>query len=311
MPNWVFNNLQASGSIADIQAFIEKAGKPHTTEFTGKRYQDKNGVWQYDADAIVVEENTDPFSFWNFVRPEESILPVYFGHEKVAKPEGYEDWTMDEKLTHDLKFTGNNSYDWNVRNWGTKWDACDVSADEPTIDEKAGLASVSFSFNTAWGIPEPVFQAIVQQHPELDFNFESEEEQGWGAEYTSSDGDDLDEDGKPMKSLIMTREWDIPDSHADYVERGNEDGCSCSYSDDEDDWYDDCPRVEKEFTVVVQQTYTVKATNAEAAWELADEKLGGVVLDLGENIEATDDGFMFVRDTNSGERLYPTLGGGE
>lgn len=308
MPNHVWNNLQASGTIADIQAFVAKAGKSHTTEFKGKRFQDAEGNWQYDPEMIDTQEDTDPFSFWNFIRPEDEILPVYFGHVKADKPEGYEEWSMEEKFAHDLKFTGNNAYDWNVRNWGTKWDAYDQNADEPFIDEKAGTASVSFSFNTAWSIPEPVFKAVCEQHPELSFSFESEEEQGWGATFASSEVDGA-EDGEPTSTLIMLDEWDIPESHADLVSRGRD--CRCEYDDDEDSWYDDCPRAESVFTVVVQQTYTVTAQNAEAAWELADEKFGALVLDLGEQIEATDEGFMFVKDSNSGERLYPTLGGGE
>lgn len=297
MPNWVYSNLQASGSIADIQAFIEKAGKPHITEFKGKRYQDENGVWQYDSDAIVVQEDTDPFSFWNFIRPEEEILPVYFGHETVAKPDGYEEWDLAKRMEHDLKFTGNNSYDWNVRNWGTKWDACDQSVDEPFIDEKSKTASVSISFSTAWSIPEPVFTAIVQQHPELSFDFESEEEQGWGAAFTSSDGDDVDENGVPTKSLIMTREWDIPDCHQDYVDRDRD--CWACESGDEDDLYEDCPREETDFVVVVERRYIVKAQTAEKAWEIAQDKL--------DTLTAEDSDSFWVVDENTGHKLFPTL----
>lgn len=295
MPNWVYSNLQASGTIADIQAFLEKAGKPHTTEFTGKRYQDENGEWKYDADAIVVQEDTDPFSFWNFVRPEEEILPVYFGHEKSAKPEGYEAWSMEEKFAHDLKFTGNNSYDWNIRNWGTKWDACDQSVDEPFIDEKAGTASVSVSFSTAWSIPEPVLIAIVAQHPELEFSIESEEEQGWGAEYKAS----TDDSGE--RSLELVREWDIPDCHQDYVDRDRD--CWACESGDEDDLYEDCPREETDFVVVVERRYIVKAQTAEKAWELAQDQL--------ETLTPEDLDVSWVIDENSGQRLFPVLEGSE
>lgn len=295
MPNWVYSNVQASGSIADIQAFIDKAGKPHTTEFTGKRYQDENGEWKYDADAIVVEENTDPFSFWNFLAPPEEILPVYFGHEKAEKPEGYEAWSMEDKFAHDLKFTGNNSYDWNIRNWGTKWDACDQSVDDPTIDEKAGKASVSIYFSTAWSIPEPIFQAMCSQHPELEFDFSAEEEQGWGAEYKAS----TDDDGE--RSLELVKEWDIPDCHQDYVDRDRD--CWACESGDEDDLYEDCPREETDFIVVVERRYIVKAQNAEKAWELAQDQL--------ETLTPEDLDVSWVIDENSGQRLFPVLEGSE
>ena len=42
-------------------------------------------------------------------------------------------------------YGANNWYDWSIRHWGTKWDACDSSVDGRTA-----------SFCTAWSCPEPV-----------------------------------------------------------------------------------------------------------------------------------------------------------
>jgi hypothetical protein len=308
MPNHVWNSIGVSGAIADIEAFVAKAGKPHITEFKGKRYQDETGAWKYDPEIIDTHEDTDPFSFWNFIKPDDEILPVYFGHEKSEKPEGYEGWDFAEKMAHDLKFTGNNAYDWNVRNWGTKWDAYDQTFDGVTTDEAIGKASATYSFNTAWSIPVPVFEALCEQHPELSFSFESEEEQGWGATYESSAVDDP-EDGEPTSALLLISEWDIPESHAELVARGRE--CHCEYDDDEDSWYDDCPREERVFTVVVEQTFVVKATDAEKAWELAEEHLNKPIENLPEGVEQSDEYSLFVKNPETGERLYPTLGGGE
>jgi hypothetical protein len=161
------------------------------------------------------------FSFWNFVAPPEDKLGEYFGIHGWA----------DGKQQGD---TPTNWYNWNNENWGTKWDANDQYATE--LDELGdGTARVSISYNTAWSIPEPVMRAMVGQHPELHFKFSCEEEQGWGADFAGEDGE-----------LEETKSWDIPNSHADYVDRDNEDGCACGYSDDEDDWYKDCPRPDKD-----------------------------------------------------------------
>jgi len=157
------------------------------------------------------------FSFWNFVAPPEDKLDEYFG---------VHGWAEGEKKGD----TPTNWYNWNNDNWGTKWDACDAYIGE--MDENAdGTASVQISFNTAWSIPEPVMFAMVEQHPELRFTFSCEEEQGWGADFVGENGE-----------MEETKSWDIPNSHADYVERDNEDGCICSHFDDEDQLYDDCPR---------------------------------------------------------------------
>jgi hypothetical protein len=293
MPNWVSNWVGVSGTEADVIAFLEKAKKPYTTTNKGKRFQDAEGNWKYDADVVYEQENTEEFSFWNFIEPEDK--EAYFADAHGKKPEGYEGWDLAQKMAHDLKVTGNGWYDWNVREWGTKWDAGSVGVDELFKDGK-GNASVSITFETAWSIPEPVFRAMVEQHPTLSFDFECEEEQGWGAKFTSSDGD---EDGE--RSLIETESWDIPDSHADYASRDREDSCACSWQEDEEDWYDDCPRSEKDFYVVVTKTYKVRTNTAENAWGLAQDN------DPDEQMELLEDEtYLFVKDEN-GERLYPTL----
>jgi hypothetical protein len=288
MPNWVDNWVGVSGTEADLTAFLEKAKKPYAT---------KNSKW--NADTKEYEQfdamNDSPFSFWNFIEPEDK--EAYFGDSK--KPEGYESWTSDEKLAHDLKFSGNGWYDWNIREWGCKWDASDVNVDEPSLDG-FGNASVSITFNTPWSIPEPVFRAMVAQHPTLDFDFECEEEQGWGAKFTSSDGDT---DGE--RSLIETESWDIPDSHSDYVARDREDSCVCQWDEDEENWYDDCPREDKDFYVVVTKTYRVRTHTAENAWELAQDN------DPDEQMELIEDETNIQVRGENGERLFPTLNDGE
>lgn len=272
MPNWVWNNITVSGTKEDLLAFYAKASKlsPNGINEDGSlKYDDK------DAQAI---------SFWNFIEPTNKT--AYYEAAHGTKPEGYEAWTIDEKMAYDLSFKTDGWYDWNVREWGTKWDACDANVDNNT-DEKA--PNLYYAFNTAWSIPEPIYQAITEQHPELDFRFYAEEEQGWGAEYKSSDADN------GVRSLELTEQWDIPDSHADYVNRGRE--CNCEYDDDEDYWYDDCPRKAKDFVVVVERRYIVKAESAEKAWEITQETL--------DELTPEDSDSFRVVDENTGEHLFP------
>ena len=205
MPNWVYNNVTILGSESDLSKFYDKATALHPVEF--------------DAETGEFVMTTEPeFSFWNFVSPPVEALKSgeYWGTHGFTdgKPQGN---------------TENNWYHWNIREWGVKW-----NANNAYFSEDFGSRSISGSYDTAWSIPEPVMTAMVEQHPELVFIFHCEEEQGWGAEYSGENG-----------RLVLTREFDVPSSHADYVERDNEDGCACAYSDDEDDWYGDCPRPER------------------------------------------------------------------
>ena len=210
MPNWVYNNLTITGDEKAIAEFKELASKPYTTY-----YED------YKTNQQVEGTHEGAIQFWNFIEPENK--QVYFGASDY-KPEGYEELSMEEKMAISMQFKSDGWYDWNIRNWGTKWDASDPSlnADNPT--------ELQYSFSTAWSPAEGAYRAMVEQFPTLNFKFYCEEEQGWGVEYVGEDGE-----------LSVSDEWDIPQSHADYVSRDNEDGCACAQGWDYEDWYDDCP----------------------------------------------------------------------
>jgi len=50
-------------------------------------------------------------------------------------------------------------YEWNIANWGTKWNAYETEKkDEDTI-----------SFDTAWSMPEPVMLKLSEMFPEIEF----------------------------------------------------------------------------------------------------------------------------------------------
>jgi hypothetical protein len=217
MANYVSNWIGVSGTKEDIEAFVAKASKPYTT------------FWQSGEETETQEQIDCGFAFWNFVRPADEDLDYYFGRKKDEMPEGFDTWSDKEKMEHRLTFSGKNAYDWNIRNWGIShdiWDLTNPAEIEVSADEKT--ASINYSFETKWAIPEHAFRAMVEQHPELSFDIESEEEQGWGATYSGENG-----------KFEMTEEWDIPDSHADHAKRDR--SCNCEWDDDPHDWYDDCP----------------------------------------------------------------------
>lgn len=121
-------------------------------------------------------------------------------------------------------------YEWNCANWGTKWGAAEVSHLMTRGPE--GNALAEYTFSTAWDAPRGVIDALGQlmlevgaTHTTVTWSFE--EENGWGGEYeiTALDG------------AFLVRSWDEPRSHADWVERGDVDGCPCEIGDP----YDDCP----------------------------------------------------------------------
>lgn len=137
-----------------------------------------------------------PFSFWNFIRPANLQLEAYESG-----------W-----------------YEWNIENWGTKWDA-----QQAVIDMNLEWDSTTIDFQTAWDTPEPVYRAIAEQHPELSFYIYCQEEQGWGYRASITNGE-----------FEKFQEWDIPMSHKDWDITGDPEGCHCYNTEDKTEWFADC-----------------------------------------------------------------------
>lgn len=200
MPNWVYNNLSIAPThehkdnpeaIADVERLISQVGAAYSTV-------------QYDwhektLKEVQVEEPI--FSFWNIVRPEGEDLQKY--EESIGASGAMPFW-----------------YDWNCENWGTKWDASDVSC---TFHEEG---KVEYSFSTPWAAPLPGLATLSAQYPRLEISLDWEEEQGFGGTFRFEEGEAYEIDY-----------YDTPSCHREYVERGRE--CACDY---EGPIFEDCPR---------------------------------------------------------------------
>jgi len=217
MPNWVRNQVTITGDPEKVEALKKQVGA--STQIPGVEYvKDSEGKMVKNEDGtdwlttpITHSEDSPIFSFWNVIQP-----------------------TKDEYES----YANQGWYDWNVANWGCKWDANDIEE----VDDSAGHWHVSF--DTPWASPTEVFQALSLQHPDVTICAEWTEEQGYGAEEVFQEG-----------SYSTIREWDIPQSHEDYEEVFGEGGCYCSYAGDDEENYpfDDCPRSGDDTRVAVAE----------------------------------------------------------
>lgn len=206
MPNHVRNIVRMSGNFSDLAKLQKLLAMPQDVQFYKGSFEKQD------------------FNFYSLVSPEREIWDDYYGDQPKYD-------TLDESMSN--MFKSNHWYDWNVRNWGTKWNAYEISVshnlDDTTVkNEKYYL---NYTFDTAWSPPEGVIQALAKRIRELkldsvSFNWWFEEEQGWGGEFYFNEG-----------NLELIREWDIPDSHEEMMERG--DYCPCE--DYGDKVFDDCP----------------------------------------------------------------------
>lgn len=192
MPNWVYNGLSITGDAARVQEVKTRLAQPHERVFT------KFVEGEYVTAAETVEKD---FSFWNIVRPEGEELEKY--NDSLGAGGAVPFW-----------------YDWNCKNWGTKWDT------EADFEEHSE-SHIHYRIETAWSPPLEAITALSTQYPDVHFELEFEEEQGWGGTTVFFDGVATDTDS-----------YDIPASHEEYESRDDRE-CSCQ------EWnekvFDDCP----------------------------------------------------------------------
>jgi hypothetical protein len=119
-------------------------------------------------------------------------------------------------------------YGWNMEHWGTKWDASEIIVEVSEDD-----SCVGYSFNTAWSPPINAMISLSQQYPDIEISLRFLEEQGWGGISVYKGG---------VETVLES--WDIPETHADSIKYLTR--CDCDWNEDEDKWFDDCPREESE-----------------------------------------------------------------
>jgi hypothetical protein len=112
-----------------------------------------------------------------------------------------------------------NWYNWNNRNWGSKWDARVNSAE--ITDTK-----LIYDFDTPWAPPVQVLEALAEEYPKLEITLRYLEEQGWGGEVF-------------LQGTICNEveEWDIPETHEEAMKAFGE----CYHCNDMGNLYQDCP----------------------------------------------------------------------
>lgn len=216
MPNWVYNSVTITGDNELVEQVRDILAKPYTTFHNDFVKNEETGEFERKPVEWVHDQ---PFAFWNIQSP--TNLDAYYGEETKTDLNNFA-----ESYAKNLA-ESNHWYEWNVRNWGCKWDASNVELEEPF--EANGKLTIGYRFETPWSPPLEAIAKLAHQYPDLIVSIEYEEEQGWGGNWTF-EGD----------LISYKEEWDIPDSHTENMAR--KDYCWACDDMDEEDWYDDCPR---------------------------------------------------------------------
>jgi hypothetical protein len=172
MPNWVFNGLTIEGNPEQVKSLITQMNKPFVYSITP--------VGDLSFNVKQTKYINPIFAFHNiYSYVDHGVTDEEYHSQPPRKDsESFADW---------MKFESNDWYNFNNREWGTKWDVA-VSEDnqypDTTIEEAANGENyvVHYNFNTAWSRPLPAIQKLSAQYPTLLFTLSYEEETGWGGE---------------------------------------------------------------------------------------------------------------------------------
>jgi predicted RNA-binding Zn-ribbon protein involved in translation (DUF1610 family) len=163
MPNWVNSIVTIKGDSERVLSLKEQVGRPFI-------FPIKNGG-DFSYTIRSYEYKAPIFAFWNILSPLD----------------------LNDYLLEPMNSTP-NWYDWNIHNWGVKWDvACANDLDTSSfhngaqlLDEKIEGAerTLMYEFNTPWGVPTEALMELSRQHPLVVIALQYEEETGWGGKMT-------------------------------------------------------------------------------------------------------------------------------
>jgi hypothetical protein len=212
MPNWVYNSLTIEGDpalIADVKRMLNRP------------FVQKHDNWNSETREMEVKDftyNNPVFAFHN----------IYNHRQAGISDEDY--IKQPDHSKSPLDFSGNNWYDWNVTNWGTKWDVAvhdDKEYSDTELMEETET-SLAYRFNTAWSPPNSAISKLSAQYPSLVFTLSYEEETGWGGEVVFEDGEGNETEIYGWKC----RECDHIEEDTPYCEECEFDTCpSCGYNE--------------------------------------------------------------------------------
>ena len=136
MPNWCRNRVTASGDEKQISKIAEI-------------FSDKKSIFNH------IIQSPD----WKRLPNEKGEFPQL---ERMKNAKGEVMWE-----TYNFPDGKNDDrwYHWNIQNWGTKWDACNVEIDY------ADESQIEISFDTAWSPPEPICARLREMFEEVNISW--------------------------------------------------------------------------------------------------------------------------------------------
>ena len=186
MPNWAYSRIEITGSKELIKSIKEHLAKPYRDPFNPDR------------------SITGDFLLWNIISPDD--LPRYLGEDLKDKPIT-KDTDIMTQIKHEMA-TGMGWYNWNCRNWGTKWETNDdhgMLEIETNLPNLIGDYSLVYRVTSAWSPPTEALDSLAEQFPTATILLDSVDENDcWAMAGGWRDGERSFADDVPITHDIHT-----------------------------------------------------------------------------------------------------------
>ncbi len=187
MPNHVYTSMLVTGEPELIKLFTEK-------------HFDKE---QFDLSSFAPM----PTELKGTTAPNKP--PRINGKEVLPNSVEYKAWQANTNRLIEA-YGYDNWYEWCLQHWGTKWNTYECDMDTPTEN------TIACNFQTAWSLPDPIFEKMAKLYPTLEFEMTCVEESGYFSGYISiiegevddSTVTDDEEQWKNLATEILGYEFD-------------------------------------------------------------------------------------------------------
>jgi len=197
MPNWASSKVTLIGDYDTVMAIKDRLATPYTTPWAGET--------NWDNTTIPAEQVEGVFLLWNIVKPDN--LDTYLERDKKAFEEIVKadpdlvavdkadrtstPFDANQALVQILqeRKTSDDWYNWNCRNWGTKWEIGEKASiiyEMPTIlagemgdtdpDTMPVSLEITYHLESAWSPPVEALDHLASQYPEITINLSSIDE---------------------------------------------------------------------------------------------------------------------------------------
>lgn len=227
MPNWATSEISFIGATDDLATIKEQLSKPYTC-------------------PVAEEEQTGAFLLWNIVSPDDFYSYTgkdleAFAEIVKANPDLADNRSIEEKIAEfkaemasgkwqetvrEQIATGKGWYEWNVRNWGTKWE---VNEDSSEIIEET-TTQITYRIITAWNSPVEALTALAVQFPKVAITLDAiDESDCWAMTAFWSDGQlrysDDAEITHDLHIRLLGECWACEGNDPEYAEDRASQGC--------------------------------------------------------------------------------------